>query len=166
MDNGSVKSHIQLVSYKITKISLDVVQNIGMIAQAQHTNCGCEFEFSFRDASRFHKEDVDNYITGLRINLTVIDKHNKAKIATGEFIITGVFIASKGLGKTTEENLIKYQMPAILLPYLRATIMFVLSSSGFPSIVLPLINVNSLAHNAEIKIKEIEPPASAVSDEE
>lgn len=59
--------------------------------------------------------------------------------------ISGAFSSDGRLEKTAEENLIKYQVPAILLPYLRGTITTFISNAGFGSVVIPLVNMNEVA---------------------
>ncbi|MDQ7031324.1 MAG: protein-export chaperone SecB [Desulfonauticus sp.] len=49
------------------------------------------------------------------------------------------------LEKEVEEKLVKYQIPALLFPYLRGTITSFLSNAGFASVILPLINIYALA---------------------
>ncbi len=44
-------------------------------------------------------------------------------------------------------SLLKWQFPQILLPYLRSTITMIMSSSGFGSVILPLINMQAVAQN-------------------
>ena len=53
-----------------------------------------------------------------------------------------------------EDKIIKIQAPAILFPYLRASVTSVLLNAGFSQIQMPLINVNELASNFELTIED------------
>ncbi|MFI3257973.1 MAG: hypothetical protein R3Y36_06725 [Spirochaetales bacterium] len=44
----------------------------------------------------------------------------------------------------------------ILLPYLRATLTSVLSSSGFSVILMPLININKVAKELNVEIEDLD----------
>lgn len=71
------------------------------------------------------------------------------------YLLLQDFFSSLGkFTKDVEEKIIKYQCPTILFPYIRAAISFTLSSAGFSTIVLPVINVNAAAKGANIKIVE------------
>jgi len=74
--------------------------------------------------------------------------------------IAGIFSAVEegGFDKETLERLVKVQIPAILFPYVRATITSLFANAGFGSVILPLINMTELARQAvgEVVIKTIE----------
>lgn len=63
----------------------------------------------------------------------------------------------EAVDKETEERLIKYQAPAILMPYLRAAMSFIVTSAGFSTIIFPLVNINAAARSCNIKIIDINP---------
>jgi preprotein translocase subunit SecB len=56
-----------------------------------------------------------------------------------------------------ESKLVRIQMPAILMPYLRGAITSFLANAGFGAVLFPLINVQELADKTlkDIEIKEI-----------
>lgn len=153
-DTGSIKSGIQFVSFKMDKIDFEVVQNLGVLSKRDHSDCEIAFDFGFRDALKFKKENHDDYVTGVQIQLSIKSKTNNQDIAHGTFVITGLFSSIGTLDKTYEEKIVKYQCPAILFPYIRAAISFTLSSAGFSTIVMPIVNVNAAAQDIDIKIIE------------
>ncbi len=155
-DRSSVTSGIQFNSFKMDKIDFSVTQELGVLAQKDHSNCEPLFEFAFRDALKFHGNENDSYVTGLQIKLVIKNKNNGKEIAHGLFIITGYFSSLGKFSKEIEEKIVKYQCPTILFPYIRAAISFTLSSAGFSTIVLPVINVNAAAQGANIRIVESE----------
>ncbi|MBI5238132.1 MAG: protein-export chaperone SecB [Deltaproteobacteria bacterium] len=79
---------------------------------------------------------------------------NLVKLSIG---IAGVFTAEEGrFEKTTEETLIKIQIPTLLFPYIRSAITSILAHAGLGSVLFPLINIHELAKNANLVITEME----------
>ncbi len=153
-DRSSVTSSVQFISYKMDKIDFSVKQELGVLTQREHSDCEPYFEFGFRDAFKFPGKEVDSYVTGLQVKLTIKNKSNEKEIAQGLFVITGFFTSLGKFTKEIEEKIVKYQCPAILFPFIRASISFTLSAAGFSTIVLPIVNVNAAAQNVNIKIIE------------
>ena len=73
-DRSSVTSGIQFISFKMDRIDFSVTQELGVLAQRDHSNCEPVFEFAFRDALKFHGNDTDSYVTGLQVKLTIKNK--------------------------------------------------------------------------------------------
>jgi preprotein translocase subunit SecB len=66
-----------------------------------------------------------------------------------EVSIVGMFSAEQGrFSKDIEDKLVKIQIPAILMPYVRATITSLLAHAGFGSVIFPLINIHEVARQA------------------
>ena len=157
MASGSVKAGMQLETYKIDHMEFNVKETLGILASNSHTDCFVNFRFSFRDVYTYKVAEKISYVTGLKIDLTIASKQNQDEpIATGSFVITGLFYTTDELDKAIEEKLLKFQAPAILFPYLRAAISFMITSAGFSTIILPLVNVNAAAQSMELKIIEKE----------
>lgn len=93
-DRSSVTSGIQFISFKMDRIDFSVTQELGVLAQRDHSNCEPVFEFAFRDALKFHGNDTDSYVTGLQVKLTIKNKSDGKEIAHGLFVITGFFFFS------------------------------------------------------------------------
>ena len=151
-DRSSVAAGIQFISYKMDRIDFSVTQELGVLSQKDHSDCEPSFEFSFRDAFKFPGDETDSYVTGLQVKIVIKNKNNDKEIAKGVFVITGLFTSLGQLTKDIEEEIVKYQCPTILFPYIRASISFTLASAGFSTIVLPIVNVNAAAREANIKI--------------
>ena len=157
-DNRSgVTSGIQFISYKLDKIDFSVTPELGILVQKDYSDCEPVFEFAFRDAFKFKGDGEDSYVTGIQIKLEIKNKNDGKVVANGLFVITGFFTSLGEFTKEIEQKIIKYQCPTILFPYIRASISFTLSAAGFSTIVLPIINVNAAAQNADIKIIEQNP---------
>jgi len=56
-----------------------------------------------------------------------------------------------------EQDLVKFQIPAILFPYLRAAVTGFFASAGLGSFVFPLVNVREMARQSsrDLEIKVI-----------
>ena len=158
MSDSRVEASIQLESYKIDHADFNVVPNMAVLRQKTHSDCVAAFDLAFRDAHRFFNEQGHYiYITGLKAGIKIDSTLLQKTIAEGEFCITGSFLQQGELDKETEERLIKYQAPAILMPYLRAAMSFIVTSAGFSTIIFPLVNINAAAHSGDIKIVDVKP---------
>lgn len=156
MPDSRVEAGIQLESYKIDKIDFNIVPHIDVLRQKMQSDCSVIFDLAFRDAKRFFNEQGQYiYITGLKSRIKIDSYSLHKTIAEGEFCITGSFLRQGELDKETEERLIKYQAPAILMPYLRAAMSFIITSAGFSTIIFPLVNINAAAHSCDIKIIDV-----------
>jgi preprotein translocase subunit SecB len=99
----------------------------------------------------------------------LLTQEGKAKLESGGEItdedrllfveggIAGLFTVDKGkFDKGTEKGLVRIQIPALLLPYLRGTITSLLANAGYGTVILPLINIHALAEEqlqgTEIKV--------------
>lgn len=85
---------------------------------------------------------------GLDIKIIIKDGSSN-EIAQGEFGIEGVFLVDGALENEKEENIVKFQFPTILFPYLRSAVTNIFASAGFGSIIFPLINVHNLIANQQ-----------------
>lgn len=154
MPDSSIKAQFQFESYKIDKINFEVQQTLDVLADRSMPEV--TFQFSFRDAFRFHRNNKILYVTGIGINFDVIHETSKKQLAKCEMIMTGMFSANGQLEKEAEENLAKCQGPAILLPYARSAITSILTDAGFPTVIMPLVNVYEMAKNVNVKIQDRE----------
>lgn len=155
MASGSIKSGIQLETYKIDHIEFNVEESLSILASNSHSDCSVRFRYSFRDVYKYTQTDKTFYVNGLRIDLEIYPKDQTDKaLATGIFVITGLFSTTGEFEKDIEEKLLKFQAPAILFPYVRAAISFTITSAGFSTIIMPLVNVNAAAHSIDLKIIE------------
>ncbi len=154
MAGSSIKSEIQFESYKLDSISFNLVPEVTVLAKKEHANCEVRYQFAFRHALRFKEAAKTSYVTGLKIDLSIFDKDLNMQIATGSFVITGLFSSTGQFTKEIEEQLIKLQAPTILFPYIRASISLILTSAGFSTIILPLINVAETAKSLNLKIED------------
>lgn len=155
MASGSVKAGMQLETYKIDHIEFNVEESLSILASNSHSDCSVKFRFSFRDIYKYNQPDKTVYVNGLKVDLEIYSKEDAFKaLATGTFVITGLFSTTNELEKDVEEKLLKFQAPAILFPYVRAAISFTITSAGFSTIIMPLVNVNAAAQSIDLKIIE------------
>ena len=94
---------------------------------------------------------------GLKISLSLPDNTNKeTELISLDCSIVGLFriVDIQGYEKQKEiyDNLIKYQIPTILLSFLRATVISFFANAGYGSFFFPLINMYQIAKNQEIEI--------------
>ena len=168
MGNSSITSSFKFESYKIDSINYVMTPDIGLLAFKGIFNEDL-WNFSISIKHPLYLKKDKKYIGGLKCNLSLMDpkkpKDDKANdtqegsLLNIDIGITGLFSVESGrFEKDVELNLVKLQIPAILLPYVRVAITSILANAGFGSVMLPLINLHQLPDETkkEIKIQEVE----------
>lgn len=148
METRSIKSGFQFINYKIDRINFDVVPKVNYLINNDKPEY--KIGFGFRNTEKFKDKEAIYYVGGLGVFLTITQDNEPA--ASGEFSISGIFTTDDEFDENTEQNLAKYQIPAILFPYLRSAVTNILASSGFGNIILPLVNIQATAQGSEVKI--------------
>jgi preprotein translocase subunit SecB len=154
MANGSVDSQFQFLSYKIDKIQMEMANKIEILMNGSPLlSENINLAIRIRNPSKYKINNAIHYLGGvdIRVDITLPDKTN---ILTGEFGITGVFKMIEEPEENTEEKIVKINIPAILMPYLRATMTNILSNAGFGTVLFPLINMYELAEKSTIQIMD------------
>lgn len=148
--NGSIASTFQFINYKIDKIDFRLQPMTNNLV-AQKAAVSTEFGIAIRNTLKTQDTSGKTvYIAGLAAK--VVLKNNDEPLAEGEFSISGVFTTEHAFSEKTEQTLAKQQAPTILFPYLRAAITNILASSGFDTVMLPLINVAAVAKDARVEL--------------
>lgn len=140
----SVASSFQFISYKIDEFNFEMSKSIGLLS----FNGVIESDDWIIDINLKEPTLVKNsnsYIGGVACQIRLaINDEELATLTTG---ISGIFKADSSLKKEAEESLVKYQIPTILLPYLRTTVTTFLANAGFGTFIFPLINITQLAQD-------------------
>ena len=159
------ESAFECESYKIDSVRLEMKRNLGMLeSRGTIDPKNLIFKVGLRDP--FFIKSQNRYIGSLLLELIVVlpKPTNENEIQNEEdallkinLSITGLFKVDKGrFEPKIEENLAKIQIPAILFPYARSTLSSLLANGGYGSVVLPLVNVQELAKQTPIKVKELD----------
>jgi preprotein translocase subunit SecB len=123
-----------------------------------------DIKIALRNPTYFKKKNV--YVGGLDCLLYFFEKNIDPKeFVKGKSLfyieagIEGFFKPeTQRFENKIEEELVKYQIPALLFPYLRAEITSFLANAGYGNFVLPLINIYQLASdtlkNIQIVVKD------------
>lgn len=85
------------------------------------------------------------YICGIQCDVAMnigLEETETTQLLSLNSEIKGVFESDGQFKPEVEEMLVKVQMPAILMPYLRGCITTFLATAGYGPIIFPLINVN------------------------
>ena len=144
----SIKSDFQFLSYKIDEINFHVKNNVNALIYTYSEDTNIEMNFAVRDIVKSTSDNRTQCMCGLDIRIVIKDGSSN-EIAQGEFGIEGVFLVDGTLENEKEENIVKFQFPTILFPYLRSAVTNILASAGFGSIIFPLINVHNLIANQQ-----------------
>ncbi len=159
MADGGIKSPMRFESYKIDNISFEMQRTLQLLAITGNIDPKAwEFKVAIGKPSYF--ASANKYVSSLNVGLFLLapkDEQSEQKgtaeiapLVKCELSITGLFSVEEGrLTKEVEMNLLKLQLPAILLPYARSAITSILANGGFGSVVLPLINMQEVARRVE-----------------
>lgn len=165
--NSSIVSGFQLLNYKVDNFQIKNKPRLDCILKVLKPEDDDKWNISVAIMQpTFYKKNL-NCLGGFKIEMFLpdmsIEENNRNKdnsIISLECNIVGLFkvVDNDDFEKqqSNYEDLIKYQMPALLLPFLRATITSFFASAGYGSFIFPLINVFQMAQEKEITIKYIE----------
>jgi preprotein translocase subunit SecB len=149
-DSGGIAS-FQFITYKIDTINFQVAKNTGtLLMNSLAVPSQMDFEIGFRQAGKYLLNNTIHYIGGLNTKIKILNS-NKTQILDGNFGISGLFLPIN-MDKEAEEKMVRYNIPAILMPYLRSAITTVVSQAGFGTVVLPLINIYEIATKNPVEI--------------
>jgi preprotein translocase subunit SecB len=98
-----------------------------------------------RNTEKFDINGSIHYVGGLSIQVIIHDEENQEEMLNGEFGISGIFAPVGDMEKSVEESFARINLPALLMPYIRAAITNILSQAGFGTVLFPLVNVYELA---------------------
>ena len=163
---GGVESSFHFDAYKIDRIVFSTLPELNFLTVTGTLDPnGWKFNVGFREPYYF--KGAKKYVGGIDVKLTYpippvqadesAGTPEEKNLVTLEIGIAGAFSVEEGkFEKSTEENLVKVQIPMILFPYVRAAITSIFAHSGLGSVYFPLINVQELAKSAALIIREIE----------
>jgi preprotein translocase subunit SecB len=153
MSSGGVTAQFSFISYKIDYISMNMNPVIEyLIKNDPIVLKDTDFSIKLRNTEKFNVDGSIKYVGGLNTRITIRDKEDKKEILTGEFGISGIFAPDGEVDLSLEENFSRVNLPAILLPYLRALMTNILSQAGFGTVLFPLINVYELAKTQNLPL--------------
>ena len=153
MAESSIAAEFDFVSYKIDSISFKMRNEISYLLNT--TSIKSEFinlSIKLRNTEKFIIDEKTTYIGGL---ITQVVIHNEADgniMVEGQFGISGLFTTNDSVDKQAEETFAKINLPALLMPYLRATMTSILSNAGFGTMLFPLVNIYELAKAQNLSI--------------
>lgn len=159
-----MKSSFRFETYKVDGLVFEVKRIVGLLEFAGNIDSNL-WKLSITVREPLYSQSQKKYIGGLDTSLCLFPPEVKTEDKNEALIkldigIAGIFSAVEegGFEKEVVENLVRVQIPAILFPYVRATITSLLANAGFGSVILPLVNMTELAKQAvgEVVIKTIE----------
>jgi preprotein translocase subunit SecB len=151
MSDGGMTPGFEFISYKIDKIELNLEPKMKFLLNNNYVKPeNAKLGFKFRDVEKFNIDGKIYYVGGLGITVSIVDESEQ--ILYGEFNISGVFTPTGTMTKSAEENFAMINIPALLMPYLRAAMTNTLASAGFGTILFPLVNIYEMAKVNQIRI--------------
>jgi preprotein translocase subunit SecB len=153
MSSGGVTAQFNFLSYKIDSINLKMKPDISYLLNTNPVRPeNLHLNIKLRSTEKFNINDSIQYVGGLSTKIIIIDEKTKGEILEGTFGISGVFTPVGSVDNAAEDNFAKINLPALLMPYLRAVMTNVLSNAGFGTFLFPLVNVYELAKNQNFPV--------------
>lgn len=161
MRESSIAAQFQFKSFKVDRFKFSSKQKLSLLARLEgFAPDEWDIKFRFRTPMYFKKPKI--YIGGLDMLVSIPESDQESEKSQGDERdslisldagIAGVFTVDDDFDKKDEEVLVKIQIPALLLPYLRGTITSYLANAGYGTLVFPLINIHAVAKDA---LKDVE----------
>ena len=156
MSSGSMISPFRFQSYKVDEFSFRAENDLAVLGKMENVSADrWEFRLAFRKPIHFASQQV--YVGGVDLDLKLNSntKEQGGPLMTLHAGIAGIFsfAPEADINPMVEESLVKYQIPSILLPYLRSCITGFLASAGAGAVILPLINVRDMAREIVLEIQ-------------
>lgn len=163
-DNSSIISKFQFLNYKIDSFNVKNKNKVSNILNVLKSEDKWGSSISIRRPT-FYKKDF-LCLGGMKLLLVLNDEtiaekeRNKDNaVISLECSIVGLFRIDPKEYETNKsdcESLMKYQIPAILSPFLRATVISYFANAGYGSFIFPLLNFFQMAEEQKIEIEVIE----------
>ncbi|OHD24128.1 MAG: hypothetical protein A2Y34_09405, partial [Spirochaetes bacterium GWC1_27_15] len=142
VESSSIISSFKFISYKVDNFKFEMAKHVSLLGFSGNTKSDdWEINLSINQPTYLKKNNL--YIGSINCKIVLLSDNNP--VVNLETSISGLFQSDCQLDKTVEENLVKYQIPTILFPYLRSTVTNFIANSGFGSFIFPLINVVELS---------------------
>ncbi len=162
---GSIESLFKFKSYKVDYLEFHINQNVDLLEFVGVIDPEFwDYKIGIRKPLYIKSKNI--YIGGVDCSLFLFPKDCKEKDKTTKnalIFLEGGILGSFGVREERfepeiENNLVRKQIPAILFPYLRATISSLLANAGFGSVNIPLINIHKFAEDSlkDIKVEIVE----------
>jgi preprotein translocase subunit SecB len=153
MSSGGIAAQFNFLSYKVDSIAMKMNPKIKYLLNNQPIILqNANFSIKLRNTEKFNANGLIHYVGGLSTQITINDEESKEEVLSGEFGISGIFTADDDIEKSAEENFAKVNLPALLMPYIRAAMTNILSQAGFGTVLFPLINVYELAKKQNFQL--------------
>jgi preprotein translocase subunit SecB len=167
MSEGSITADFDFISYKIDSISMKMGNDISFLKNTENIKPDCiQLSIRLRDPEKFVLSGETTYIGGLMTQIRITDGVNGPTMLEGKFGISGMFTSKKLVDNKSEETFAKVNLPALLMPYLRAAMSNILSNAGFGTMLFPLVNIYELAKTQNLSIIDNSEKSSAPQLEE
>jgi preprotein translocase subunit SecB len=153
MADSSIKASFDFLSYKVDKVNMKLVNQVShLLNRAPIRPEFIEMSIKLRNTEKYLFGDKVHYIGGLETYIKIKNEAAGNTMMEADFGISGIFNTTDPVDAHVEENFSKFNLPAVLLPYLRATMTNILSTAGFGTVLFPLVNVYELAKKQNLPL--------------
>lgn len=168
---SSIVSGFQFLNYKVDSFNVKNKNRVSNILTTLKADDKWTSSISIRKPTLYKKDLL--CLGGVRLLLVLPDETIEEKKRTTENALISLDCNIVGLFKVIDpkeyeskkeeyENLMKYQIPAILSPFLRSTITSYFANAGHGSFIFPLINFYQLAFEQKVELEIIEDKQSNI----
>lgn len=149
--SGIVISGLEFMSYRVVDMEIKTLPTIAMLFAEISSESEWGIGIGFSDITFVPSDGL--YVVPLAVTMRLLQIGDSERLPDDESYISanatisGVFRFTEEctLDDGLREKMIRQQAPAIIMPYLRATISTMLISAGFGGVTMPLINMYEMA---------------------
>ena len=152
MSSGGIAlSAMEFLTYRVIDADLHVEPLTALLFARSEEDTQWQVRVTLCDIT------VDNgiYIVPVHVGMRLLklrefeEKQEAEPYVTTNVTVAGVFRFSQGndWSDALRDKMLRNQAPAIVFPFVRATIGTLLNNAGFGSVVVPLMNMNTIAEN-------------------
>jgi preprotein translocase subunit SecB len=153
MADSSIKSSFNFLSYKVDKVNMKLANKVGhLLNRAPIRPEFIEMSIRLRNTEKYLFGDNVHYVGGLETYIKIKNEATGDTMMEADFGISGIFNTIDPGDAHNEENFAKINLPALLMPYLRATMTNILSTAGFGTVLFPLVNIYELAKKQDFQL--------------
>lgn len=150
MPDSRIESEIRFHNYKVDSFTFTTVTRADLLSENVR-NRAPKYDLQLGVAMPIFFEDSKYYVASISCKVEIKFGDSVGHIepdARLEASVSGLFSGGDNIDESTRDRVVKVQFPALLLPYLRATISTFFSCSGIGHFIFPLVNIHKVAEQS------------------
>lgn len=146
---GNATSSFSFRAFKVDSVSLQMRQDLAALELAPGPGTDWEVGVSVRVPTFFSKPKI--YVCGVDCTIYLFLKGAPAKTPEHALVtltmggVGSFFVSGEPFTPELEKSIVRLQFPALIFAHLRASAMSLLSTAGYGSVLLPLMNMHEVS---------------------